>query len=333
MNTIKILDCTLRDGGYANDWLFDKPKSKRIYDLLVKASIDYVEIGYLTNKVVSKDSTLFNNFDDINQMFTGDNIVAMINYGDFDINQICDASDTVLSGIRIAFHKENFIEALEFSKQVIEKGYKVFIQPMITARYSELEINDLIKYVNEIEPYAFYIVDSFGSFREREMASLTKIVNNSLKSTIAIGFHSHNNLQLSFSNSSYLVNEVKNREIIIDSSIYGVGRGAGNLCSEVFADYLNTSFNKEYDVMQILTAYDEIISKMYIENPWGYSIPFVISAKYNCHPNYSEFLDLKKTLKIECIDEIIASIPENKKKQYDEKLIELLYNNYVKQTM
>ncbi len=325
--TIKVLDCTLRDGGYVNNWEYSNYEVTRISTLLHSANIDYIEIGYLSNKKQKKESSIFNSFDEINKLFSDNTnkIVCMVNYGEYDIDDICEKQETVVSGIRVAFHKEELIDALDYAKALKQKGYKVYVQPMITSRYSNYELIDLIKTVNEIQPFAFYIVDSFGTFKENDVADLTGLVNSFLDKEIELGFHSHNNLQLSFSNNRQFVKSCHGRKCIVDSTVFGIGRGAGNLCTEIIIDYLNTSYETNYLNLPILKIYDEVIARLYNQKKWGYSIPYMISAKYNCHPKYADYLTSKNTLEIENIESLISQIPNQKKLKFNEECINNIY--------
>ncbi len=326
MSNVKILDCTLRDGGYINDWKFAKGTMRRICKLLTLSNIDYIEIGYLTTNIQETDSSMFNDIDTINEVFDGySNLVCMINYGDFPIELICDSSETVIDGIRVAFHKEKLREGLEFCRQLQDKGYEIYVQPMITSRYSNNEIVELVELVNDLTPKALYIVDSFGTFRDEDIQDLTGLVASFLSESITLGFHSHNNLQLSFSNSKQFINSCHGRSIIIDSSVFGIGRGAGNLCSEMIVEYLNNLYEASYESKYLLQIYDEIVAKMYTIKKWGYSIPYMISAKYNLHPSYSTFLFSKNTLKLETIEEIMDRIPNNKRYRFFKDIVEKLY--------
>ena len=125
--------------------------------------------------------------------------------------------------------------------------------------YSDEEFLTLIKAANELKPYAFYIVDSFGMMNGRDLIRLFYMLEHNLDDSIKIGFHSHNNMQLAFSNAQQLVSIQTNREIIIDSTIYGMGRGAGNLNSELFIEYLNGISNSNYNIKPLLKIIDEIL--------------------------------------------------------------------------
>ena len=170
----------------------------------------------------------------------------MINYGEFSLEKIPVYQGKGIQGIRVAFHKKDADKATEYCRKLKEKGYMVFVQPMISLSYSDTEFIQLIQRVNEIKPYAFYIVDSFGMMKRKNLLRLFYMVEHNLSEDIWVGFHSHNNLQLAYSNAQSLIEAQTTRNIIIDTSVYGMGRGAGNLNTELFADYLNEYTEKKY---------------------------------------------------------------------------------------
>ena len=187
----------------------------------------------------------------------------------------------------------------------------------------------MVKLFNELDPYAFYIVDSFGMMKYKELIRLFYLVEHNLKKNIIIGFHSHNNMQLAYSNAQNLVNIPTDRELIIDASVYGMGRGAGNLNTELFVEYLNENVNGQYTLKPLLTIIDQILSLFYQQNYWGYSLPNYLSAKHNIHPNYASYLDAKKTLTVENMDEIFSMMDKSKQFNYDKLYIEELYIKYM----
>lgn len=334
MKSVQVLDCTLRDGGYCNQWNFGFNNSKSIINCLVEANIDIVECGFITDSVTyNKEVTKFNKVEEIatiipinkkNKLF-----VVMMNYGEYDINKLPIYDGNSIDGFRVAFHKKNRYEALALCKQIKEKGYKVFIQPMVSVTYSDTEFIEMIHIVNDFMPYAFYIVDSFGMMKSKDLNRLFYMVENNLNSNINIGFHSHNNMQLAYSNAQSLLATQTNRDLIIDSSIYGMGRGAGNLNTELFVEYLNEVYGKNYVLQPLLQVIDDILEDFYHKNYWGYSLPNYLSAKHNAHPNYAGFLSDKNTLTYKEIDEIFSMMPQDKKVEFDKKYIEELYSKYM----
>lgn len=335
-NNIKILDCTLRDGGYVNNWEFGENTICSIINKLIDANIDIVECGFLSEtKKSSCNSSIFNSLRPINKILESaskkNDFACMINYGEFPIEALPKYSGNGIDTIRIAFHKKDLKHALDFCQQVKEKGYSVFVQPMITASYNEKELKILIEAINSFIPTSIYIVDSFGTLRKNELLSLFQFFDKNIKQNIEIGFHSHNNLQLSFSNAQELIQNQTSRMLIIDSSVFGMGRGAGNLCTELLLLHLNENFNKDYCILPILEIIDEFLNPIFIKKPWGYSVPYYIASTNNCHPNYASYLTDKQTLSTKDVNLILSQIPQENKNQYCQNIIEELYVNHLSQ--
>jgi len=152
------------------------------------------------------------------------------------------------------------------------------------------------------------------------------LLEHNLDESIRIGYHAHNNLQLAYSNAQTFANIHTKRERIIDSSVFGMGRGAGNLNTELFVQFLNETHNATYNVYPLLRIIDETLGNIYAESYWGYSLPYYLSATYNCHPNYASYLADKNTLSVKSIQEILSQIELSNKDSFDKEHIEYLYN-------
>lgn len=334
MNRIKVLDCTLRDGGYCNQWHFGFENTKKIINGLIGANVNIIECGFITNRVkYNPDITKFVTVDQFADIIPEDRegklFVAMMNYGEYDIDDLSEYDGSSIDGIRVAFHKKDARDALELCGKIKEKGYKVFIQAMVSLNYSDEEFLNMINRVNDLKPYAFYIVDSFGEMKKSDLTRLYYLVEHNLMEDIKIGFHSHNNMQLAYSNAQTLVDMHTYRELIIDSSIYGMGRGAGNLNTELFVEYLNESSDGKYVLKPLLTIIDETLNDFYQKNYWGYSLPNYISASHHAHPNYAGYLDDKKTLTVENMNAIFDLMDDDKRVSYDKEYIEELYLRFM----
>lgn len=334
MNKVHILDCTLRDGGYCNQWRFGFENTKKIISGLLEANIDIVECGFLTEKITyDKECTKFVTIDDISTVIPTDRsgklFVAMMNYGDYNLEHLPEYDGSSIDGVRVAFHKKNLNAALDACQEVKKKGYKVFVQAMVSLSYSDEEFLSMLQRVNEMEPYAFYIVDSFGMMKGKDLTRLFYLVEHNLKENIWIGFHSHNNMQLAYSNAQTLVNVHTKHNLIMDSSVYGMGRGAGNLNTELFVEYLNENTGTNYELKPLLNIIDEILNDFYQRNYWGYSLSNYLSASHNAHPDYAGYLDDKKTLTVENINEIFDMMEDERKLSFDKKYIEELYLRYM----
>lgn len=334
MNKVQVLDCTLRDGGYCNQWRFGYDNILSIVRGLGDAKVDIIECGFLTQKVVyDRDVTKFTTLEEINAVIPlnkGDRLyVAMMNFGEYNIDNLPMRKECGLDGIRVAFHKKNRYEALELCKHIKEKGYLVFIQAMVSLSYTDEEFLELIHIANDLNPYAFYIVDSFGMMKRKNLLRLFYMVEHNLKYDIAVGFHSHNNMQLAYSNAQSLIEAQTARNLVIDSSVYGMGRGAGNLNTELFVEYLNEVIQTDYKLKPLLTIIDEILNDFHKKNYWGYSLPNYLSAAHAIHPDYANYLADKNTLTIEAMDAIYALMSPEKGIEYDKAYIEQLYLDYM----
>ena len=331
---IFVLDCTLRDGGYCNDWNFGYENSKKIINGLVVSGVGIIECGFITNRnSYGIDSTRFSDVRDIDRIIPdnkrGSLFVAMINYGEYGIESLPNSDATRLDGIRIAFHKKDIKQAIEVAREIRNKGYLLFMQPMVSLNYTDKEFLELIEECNAIDCQAFYIVDSFGLMGKKDLMRMFSLVDHNLNDNIAIGFHSHNNMQLSYSNAQALVDNATDHNLIIDCCIYGMGRGAGNLNTELFIKYLNDTIGGEYKVKPLLNIIDEILDDFYKTDGWGYSLPNYLSAYYNTHPNYASYLSEKNALTIKEIDEILSIMDDAKRVNFDRGYIEKLYFKYL----
>jgi len=335
MGNVSILDCTLRDGGYINQWKFGKTNITKIIEGIEESGVEIVECGFLKDIPFDEDSSLYPNEIEMSQAFhkkRNTMYVGMIALGDVDPNTIGPRTSEGIDGIRLTFHKPDLEEEFAQAEILMKKGYEVFIQPVGTTTYSDSELIELIKRINQLHPFAFYIVDTLGIMYPEDIQRLYSIVNHNLDSNIKIGFHSHNNLQLSFANAQLFISEGFRREggVIIDSSIFGMGRGAGNLATELITQYINKTYGQMYNPIPLLAVADRYLNQIYMATPWGYSTPYYLSAVNNCHPNYSNYLLTKKTLDIEDIAKILNLLPDDSKELYDKKLIESLYIDYQK---
>lgn len=330
---VKLLDCTLRDGGYINDWSFEFSNIKMIVNKLTQAKIDIIECGFLEDfEEYNENKSLFNNIDQIKQFIPinkgSTEYVAMTRFRKLDINNLKPYDGMSIDGIRVTFHLEEMYEAMDFCNKIKEKGYKVFVQPVGTTSYTDEELLSLIKMVNELQPYSFYMVDTLGIMTKKDVHRLFYLIDHNLHQDITIGFHSHNNLQLSFSNAQELISLPTNRTIFIDSSVYGMGRGAGNLNTELIAENINLTLGEFYSISYILEIVDEYIMGIRKKFEWGYSVPYYLAAIHNCHPNYATFLSNKKTLQVSSIAKVLNMIPREQRELYDKNLVEQLYYDF-----
>lgn len=329
MNKTQILDCTLRDGGYINDFQFTKRGIIKIIDQLTNAGIDIIETGFLEDGEYNEETSIFNRIEQIAEVLPKDRkrsmYVAMACYGEYDLAQLSPFDGTSVDGIRVTFHYNEVDEALAYCNEIQKKGYKVFVQPVGTTSYTDEQLIALIHKVNEMHPYSFYLVDTLGLMHKDEVLRFYYLINHNLAKSINIGFHSHNNLQMSFSNCQALSAVEGDRTISLDASVNGMGRGAGNLNTELIANYLNDHFGAIYEIEPLLEVVDEYIMKIKEKHEWGYSVPYYLAAINGCHPNYASYLSGKNTLNVKSISAILHMIEPEKRSLFDKNIAEEKY--------
>jgi 4-hydroxy 2-oxovalerate aldolase len=333
---VKLLDCTLRDGGYINDWNFGHNTLVNVFERLVSAKIDVIEIGLLDQRrEFDINRSIFPNTQCIQKIYgkldkKQSETVAMIDYGTCDLSNIQPRSETIIDGIRVIFKKNKKENALQFCSELKKLGYKVYAQLVSTTDYSEKDLDEVIELCNQVEPFAVAIVDTYGLMYKDNVIHYYKILEAKLKPGISLGYHSHNNFQLGFANAVELIRAHKDsqRNMLIDGTVYGMGKGAGNGPLELLAMHLNDLYAKKYDIGHLLEIIDVNIINIHRATPWGYSLGFFVAASNSCHPSYVSFLLDKKTLSVSAINDILRNISPDKKLSYDSQHIEELYLSY-----
>ncbi len=327
-----ILDCTLRDGGYVNEFRFGKHVIHNIVEQLGAAGVDIIECGFLRSGIADEDLSLFGKVSDIGKIIPEKRkdtmYVAMIQYGKISNEEIQPCDGQSIDGIRLTFHEYEIDGAFVLGKQLMDKGYKVFMQPVGTVAYTDTALLELIDRINELRPYAFYLVDTLGTMYQKDIRRFFYLIDHNLNEKIVLGFHSHNNLQQAFTNAQEFMQMNTPRNIIIDATVQGLGRGAGNLCTELILQYINENVGYTYDMVPIFQIIDEYIEPLHMKYTWGYSAAYYLAATKGCHPNYATYLMNTQTLKAADINCILESIAREKRHLYDEEYITQLYIDY-----
>lgn len=335
MHSIKVLDVTLRDGGCVNDFNFGNYYMRQILTAEETANIECIEVGYLDNRDGSESGrTKFSDEKAVKKFIfpkkDGIEYLAMMDYGKFDVNSLEDHTVDSVDSIRVAFHKKDSNRIVSIGRKILEKGYKLYIQPMLTIHYKDSELLELIKMINEQLPNAMavYIVDSFGEMRSNDVVRLMNLFDHNLLPQISLGFHSHNNLQLSYSNAILLLQFQTERDVIVDSSILGMGKGAGNLNTELLLEHMNIYYGKHYRLMPLMELIDNVMSPLKAEYNWGYSIEYYLSSKYHISPSYANYFYNKHSLSVAQLSELLDSIDEAKKISFDSEYAKNVYRKY-----
>jgi 4-hydroxy 2-oxovalerate aldolase len=204
MNSPLLLDCTLRDGGFVNDWNFGFGSIKSIISRLDYAGVDIIEVGFIDERrPYDEDRSIFPDTDSILPLFKNIDrpnaiIAGMVDFGTCSPNKISLQSESCLDGIRVIFKKHDQDKALDLLSQIKEKGYKIFVNPVSITSYTDEEASLLIGKINKIKPYATSVVDTYGLMHSKELLHYFEMFNRELDQNIILGYHAHNNFQMAY---------------------------------------------------------------------------------------------------------------------------------------
>jgi 4-hydroxy 2-oxovalerate aldolase len=328
---IKLLDCTLRDGAYIVEAKFGTPAIKGIIKKMQDANVDIIECGWLKNAPHEPGTSFFHVPSDLQEYMqkrsTRATYVVMIDWDRYDLDYLplCDGKS--IDAIRVVFPYGKHREGIAVGKEISKKGYKVFFQAANTLAYSDADLSELAKEVNDSDAVSLSVVDTFGAMYHRDLERIVTLLDRELKPEIKLGFHSHNNQQLSFALSMHFVEllDRSERGCIVDASLCGMGRGAGNATTELVANYLNRSHHNNYDMNQIMDAIDMYMPYFQERYTWGYSTPYFIAGMYCCHVNNIAYLQKNHRTNAQDMRNIIESLSPEDRKKYDYDLLEEKY--------
>ncbi|MCS7305272.1 MAG: aldolase catalytic domain-containing protein [Thermoguttaceae bacterium] len=285
---IKVLDCTLRDGGLVNDHHFDDPFVRALYQTCVEAGIDYMEVGYkASKKIFARDkfgAWKFCDEDDLRRVF-GENqtplkLAAMVDAGKADYKtDILPKDKSILDMIRVAFYATQVSEAVDMINDAYQKGYEVSANLMAVSRNTEVEIEQVLELIAQTPASVIVVVDSFGSLYTEQIEMLVKKYLQYAKPTgKEVGIHSHNNLQLAFANTIEAIIHGANR---LDASMGGLGRGAGNCPMELLIGFLR---NPKFRIRPIWAFVQDYIEPLRRQIEWGPYAQYMMTGMLNQHP-------------------------------------------------
>lgn len=314
---MKLLDCTLRDGGYINDWRFGEKQIQEIVKGLTDTRADIIELGFLKNEPYQKDRVVFSEISQlaplIPQKRNGKLYAAMAEVmNPIPVEALATHDGTSVDMIRVIVWKRLLREGFEYCKGIAEKGYKLCVQPARTEQYSLEEYAQLIQQYNSIHPYAIYVVDSWGTMRDSQIMQYLEVAHENLLPDIALGYHGHNNQLHAFGVAQSFLERGFDREIILDGSIYGIGRGAGNLNIEIIAHHLNTVYGTKYNIMPMISIYQKYLKDIYETAPWGYNMAYFMTAISHCNPEYARYYTERGIDEL-TIERVIRSLSEEDK--------------------
>ena len=286
---IKVVDCTLRDGGLVNNFYFSDEFVRDLYRTNLKAGVDYMEFGYKADREMF-DTEKFGKWkfcsdDDIREI-VGDNtggmkISVMADVGRTDFRRdIVDKSDSPVDMIRVATYIHTIPTALEMVEYCHDKGYETTINIMAISKANDSDLSDALEIIGRSSVDTIYLVDSYGSLYPEQMRRFAqKYLEYADKYNKKIGVHAHNNQQLAFANT---IETLTMGVSYLDSTVSGMGRGAGNCSTELLLGFLK---NPKYHITPLLNFIEQHIDKLKADGiVWGYDIPYLLTGRMNQHP-------------------------------------------------
>ena len=309
---IKVIDCTVRDGGLMNKWQFDETFVREVYDALTEAGIDYMEIGYISSeKCFSRQEVgpwKFCAESDIRRII-GDRekkikLSAMADIGRIDYHDIPQKAESSLDMIRVACYAHQADAAIDLAHHCQDKGYETTINLMAVSTVGLRELDEALNDLSKSRVPIIYLVDSFGAFYSEDIDHLAKKYMQALPGK-TIGIHSHNNQQLGFANTiAAIISGID----YLDATLLGIGRGAGNCPLELLISFLK---NPKFKVRPLIKAIEEQILPWQKKIDWGYHIPYMITGVMNQHPRTAMALmeSEDKEKFVEYFDQMTSALP------------------------
>jgi 4-hydroxy 2-oxovalerate aldolase len=285
---LKVLDCTVRDGGLINDHKFDDAFVRAVYQACVEAGVDYMELGYkVSKKIAARDqfgAWKFCDEDDVRRV-VGDNPTAlklcvMADAGKCDWRtDILPKGHSVLDMIRVAFYVHQTSEAVDMIKDAADKGYEVSANLMAVSRASEVELTQSLEMIAETPASTIVVVDSFGSLYAEQIELLVKkYLQYAAPKGKQVGIHAHNNQQLAFANTIEAIIHGANR---VDATMFGLGRGAGNCPMELLIGFLR---NPKFHIRPVYKCVQDSLLPLSRQVEWGPHVQYNITGQLNQHP-------------------------------------------------
>jgi len=305
---IKVIDCTIRDGGLINNHDFDLRFVKEVYKALSAAGVDYMEIGYKNSKRLFSPKEFgrwkFCDDDDIARATEGveskTKIAVMVDVDRVDVDDVRPRKETPVDMVRVATYVKDIDKAIFLVNHFADKGYETTVNIMAISRALDNELNEALHQLEEeCKAKVVYIVDSFGALYQESIEFLVKKFKHVLK-TKEVGMHAHNNQQLAFGNTIEAIIHDAN---YVDGTVYGLGRAAGNCPLELLIGFLK---NPKFDIRPILDLISNEFVPLRDKIEWGYIIPYAITGILDEHPRAA--MELRKGSKKENYREFYESL-------------------------
>ncbi|WP_438347306.1 aldolase catalytic domain-containing protein [Paenibacillus sp. FA6] len=285
LNQSKIVDCTIRDGGLVNNWDFSVEFVQKLYAGLNEAGVDYMEIGYKNSPKLLKGAEQAGPWRFLDDDFLRKvipqkgttKLSALVDIGRVDENDIPDRSESMIDLIRVACYVKDVDKALQLVQTFHDRGYETTINIMALSNVMEHELIEAFAMIKESVVDVVYVVDSYGSLDHKDIKFLVEKFQTHLPNK-RLGIHAHNNLQLAFSNT-LLASEYGVE--MLDASVYGMGRAAGNCPTELLVSQLK---NTQYKLRPVLDVIEQLMIPLREKEEWGYIIPYMITGSLDEHP-------------------------------------------------
>jgi Isopropylmalate/homocitrate/citramalate synthases len=287
MGKVKIIDCTIRDGGLVNNFYFEDELVRNVYSACIEAGVEYMEIGYKA----SGEYFSYNKFgkwkfckeEDIKNVLSGDKsnikLSVMADVGRTNMKEILPKKNSILDMIRVAAYIDQVPEALEMIKCFSNEGYETSLNLMAVSTVNEEDLNKALELISKSEVDIMYIVDSFGSLYTDDIKLLTlKYIKYLESEGKKVGIHAHNNRQMAYANS---IEAIKFGAAFVDATMAGLGRGAGNCNLELILGYLNSGRYLERPVIKCIQDY---ILPLKDKINWGQDLSYMLTGQLNIHP-------------------------------------------------
>ena len=282
---IKVIDCTVRDGGLINNHYFEDDFVRAVYKYLSKAGVDYMEFGYRCSKELFPTCDFgawkYSDDDKISEIIDGiesDMKTCIMVDAHRVLEQVFKPADeSPVDMIRVATYVKDIDKAINLTKKVHDLGYETTVNIMAISKESEFDLIEALKQLSTCPTDAVYVVDSFGALYSEQIEYYVKMYQENLPGK-EIGIHCHNNQQLAFGNTIEAIVRGAN---YLDGSLYGIGRGAGNCCLELLLGFLK---NPKYRLDPVLQLIQDYMIPMREKIEWGYIIPYMITGILNEHP-------------------------------------------------
>ena len=284
---IKVLDCTIRDGGLINDHFFEDKFVKAVYRACSLAGVDYVELGYqASKKQYSPDKygkSKFCDEDFLREISEGlerkAKIATMIDIGRVELDQVKPKKDSIVDLMRVACYVKDVDKAIAYVNHLAEKGYETTVNIMAISTALQPDLEEGLAQLAECPVKAVYVVDSYGALFSEQIHFLVNLYKKYLEPKgKEVGIHCHNNQQLGFANTIEAIRKGAN---YLDATIYGIGRGPGNCPLELLLAFLK---NPKFKLDPVLEIIEEEFLPMRDQIEWGYILPYMITGILNQHP-------------------------------------------------